>query len=71
MSTNAFKIIESDETAPENTKQELMSSVESLVLVLRFVQLFLGDYSSVLLDKFKSNNHIDNSTDTLKEDNNG
>lgn len=71
MNYNAFKIIESDEVAPENGKQEVMSSVKSLVLVLRFVQLFLGDYSSVILEKFKSENHLDNSNITSKEEENG
>lgn len=59
MSNNPFQIIEPHEAPPENVKSELMGSVKSLVLVLRFVQLFLGDYSNVLLDKFKSDSHLD------------
>jgi len=59
MSSNPFQIIEPHETAPDNIKNELMGSVKSIVLVLRFVQLFLGDYSSVMLDKFKSESHLD------------
>lgn len=59
MSSNPFQIIEPHETPPENIKNELMGSVKSIVLVLRFVQLFLGDYSNVMLDQFKSESHLD------------
>ncbi|MEM7162851.1 MAG: hypothetical protein AAF487_10485 [Bacteroidota bacterium] len=66
MSNNVFHIIEPNESAPENSKEELMTSVKSIVLVLRFVQLFLGDYSNVLLDKFKSDKHLE---DTNNQEN--
>lgn len=54
MSDNPFKIIAPrEELAPEH-KKEVIGSVKSIILVLRFVQLFVGDYTSVLLDKFKT-----------------
>ena len=67
MSENPFKIIEPNESAPENARAELMTSVKSIVLVLRFVQLFLGDFSNVLLNKLKAEKHLN---DTSKEGNN-
>ncbi|NND77057.1 MAG: hypothetical protein HKN39_02600 [Flavobacteriales bacterium] len=62
MNKNAFQIIEPNEQPPENGKDQVMGSVKSLVLVLRFVQLFLGDYSSLLLGQMKSDKHLDNNT---------
>lgn len=55
MDTNPFKIIEPREQLPEQMKKDVMGSVKSLVLVLRFVQLFMGDYAAVFVDKFKTN----------------
>lgn len=51
MADNPFKIIEPREEVPENLKKEVMGSVKSLVLILRFVQLFVGDFSATLLEK--------------------
>ncbi|MFM1932737.1 MAG: hypothetical protein RL226_2040 [Bacteroidota bacterium] len=33
-------------------RKDVMGSVKMAVLILRFVQLFVGDYSSVILEKF-------------------
>jgi hypothetical protein len=52
MSENPFKIIEPREQVPENMRKDVMGSVKMAVLILRFVQLFVGDYSSVILEKF-------------------
>ena len=52
MTENPFKIIEPREELPDNLKKEVMGSVKSLVLILRFVQLFVGDFSAILLEKF-------------------
>ena len=52
MTENPFKIIEPREELPDNLKKEVMGSVKSLVLILRFVQLFVGDFSATLLEKF-------------------
>jgi len=56
MNTNPFKIIEPREQVPEQMKKDVMGSVKSVVLILRFVQLFVGDYAGVFVDKFKTNN---------------
>lgn len=67
MSKNAFQIIEPNEIPPENGKEQVMGSVKSLVLVLRFVQLFLGDYSNLLLGQLRSDKHLDNDTTNTTE----
>jgi hypothetical protein len=54
MSDNPFKIIEPREAVPENLKKEVMGSVKTVVLILRFVQLFIGDYTSTILKLYKS-----------------
>lgn len=54
MSDNPFKIIEPRETLPAEFKDEVMGSVKTVVLILHIVQLFVGDYSSVFIDKFKT-----------------
>jgi len=51
--SNPFKIIESTEEAPKDLKVEVMKSTESAVLMLRFVQLFVGDYTAAALAKLK------------------
>ena len=54
MNDNPFKIIAPREELNSDHKKEVIGSVKSIVLVLRFVQLFVGDYTSVLIDKFKT-----------------
>jgi len=61
MSDNPFKIIEPREELPESHKSEVIGSVKSVILVLRFVQLFVGDFTTILLDKFKTNPNPDQS----------
>lgn len=56
MSDNPFKIIEPREAVPENLKKEVMGSVKTVVLILRFVQLFVGDYTSTILKLYRSTN---------------
>ena len=60
MSENPFKIIEPRETLPENFKEEVMGSVKTVILVLHIVQLFVGDYSAVFIDKFRTIDHPTN-----------
>ena len=51
--SNPFKIIEPSEQAPESVKGELMGSIENVVLIMRFVQLFAADSTAVALNKLK------------------
>ena len=53
MSSNPFKIIEPTEQAPDVVKGELMGSIDNVVLMLRFAQLFVADSTSVALNKMK------------------
>ena len=52
---NPFKIIKPTEEAPKELQGEVMGSVKTVVLILRFVQLFVGDYASSIIDLFKTN----------------
>lgn len=54
MTENPFKIIEPREEIPANVREEVLGSVKAIVLVLRFVQLFVGDFTSVMIDKMKT-----------------
>jgi len=65
MSSNPFKILEPREVLPENHKKEVLGSVNSIILVLRFVQLFVGDFTAVILDKFKTD-IFDDSSNSIK-----
>ena len=60
MKDNPFKIIEPREQVPETVKTEVMGSVKAVVLLLRFVQLFVGDFTTLLLDKFKTEDNNKN-----------
>ncbi|WP_306642280.1 hypothetical protein [Sanyastnella coralliicola] len=61
MSDNPFKIIEPREELPENLRKDVMGSVKTVVLMLRFVQLFVGDFSAVIIEKLsRSNKSSDN-----------
>lgn len=62
MSENPFKIIAPREELSSDHKREVIGSVKSIILVLRFVQLFVGDFTSVLLDKFKTDVDQDSKT---------
>lgn len=63
--SNPFKIIEPNEQAPENGREEVMGSISTMVLILRFVQLFVADSTGVILSKFK----IDLDSDRPKDKN--
>jgi len=58
--SNPFKIIEPSEQPPEGGRDELMGSISSVVLILRFVQLFMADSTAVVLNKFKIDLSKDN-----------
>lgn len=51
--SNPFKIIQPTEAPPSNMKGEVMGSVDGIVMVLRFVQLFAADSTAVMLTKMK------------------
>ncbi len=51
--SNPFKIIQPTEEVPDKVKGEVMGSIESVVLALRFVQLFVSDTAAVALTKMK------------------
>ncbi len=55
MQDNPFKIIEPREEVPMAVKKDVMGSVKALVLMIRFVQLFVGDFAAVFVDKLKTN----------------
>lgn len=65
MSDNPFKIIEPREQVPERVRDDVMGSVKAVVLILRFVQLFVGDFSGVILEKLSksSKDKKDNTND--------
>jgi len=54
MSKNPFQIISPEEELPMEHKQEVMGSVKTLVLIVRFVQLFVSDYTQTLITLFKT-----------------
>jgi hypothetical protein len=60
MNSNPFKIIEPTEQAPESVKGELMGSIDNVVLMLRFVQLFVADSTAVALNNLKIDLESDN-----------
>lgn len=51
--SNPFKIIQPTEEVPEKVKGELMGSIDSVVMGLRFVQLFVADSTAVALTQLK------------------
>jgi hypothetical protein len=51
--SNPFKIIQPTEEVPDKVKGEVMGSIESVVLALRFVQLFVADTAAVALTNMK------------------
>lgn len=64
MAENPFKIIEPREEIPETVRRDVMGNVKAIVLALRFVQLFLGDFTSILIDKMKTTPTPDKPTDS-------
>jgi len=54
MSKNQFKIIKPTEDPPEELEKEVMGSVKSIVLMVRVLQLFVGDIESTLVHLYKT-----------------
>ena len=53
MSENPFKIISPTDEVPKGLKAEVMGSVKVVMLTMRFIQLFIGDFANVLFDKVR------------------
>lgn len=53
MSDNPFKIIRSTDQPREDLRKEVMTSVKFVMLLMRFVQLFVSDFSLAMFDKVR------------------
>lgn len=53
MSENPFKLIRSTDQPPKELRAEVVSSVKFVMLMMRFVQLFVADFSLALFDKVR------------------
>jgi hypothetical protein len=53
MSDNPFKIIRPTDQPPESLRKDVVSSVKFLMLLMRFVQLFVADFSMSAFDKVR------------------
>lgn len=53
MNENPFKIIRPTDQPPENLRKEVMGSVKFVLLLMRFLQLFMADYASVLFENVR------------------
>lgn len=53
MSENPFKIIRSTDQPPESLRKDVVSSVKFIMLLMRFVQLFVADFSLSAFDKVR------------------
>ncbi len=54
MSKNHFEIIKPNEEPPKKLEQDVMGSVKTVVLILRVVQLFVGDIKDATSHLFKT-----------------
>ncbi|MBK9289598.1 MAG: hypothetical protein IPN38_18480 [Flavobacteriales bacterium] len=53
MSENPFKIIRPTDQPPESLRKDVMSSVKFVMLMMRFVQLFVADLGMSMFDKVR------------------
>ena len=53
MSDNPFKIIRPTDQPPESLRKDVVSSVKFIMLLMRFVQLFVADFSLAAFDKVR------------------
>ncbi|HQW05928.1 MAG: hypothetical protein IPH05_09790 [Flavobacteriales bacterium] len=53
MMENPFQIIRSTDQPPEHLRKEVMTSVKLVMLVMRFLQLFVADFSMSAFDKVR------------------
>lgn len=50
MNDNPFKIIRPTDTPPENLREDVLGSVEMVMLMMRFMQLFVADQVNALFE---------------------
>jgi hypothetical protein len=50
---NPFQIIRPTDEPPVELRKEVLGSVNFMMLVMRFTQLFVADYAAALFDKFR------------------
>ncbi|MBK6539762.1 MAG: hypothetical protein IPG10_00445 [Flavobacteriales bacterium] len=53
MSENPFKIIRATDEPPASLRGEVVSSVKFVLLLMRFLQLFMADFSAAIFDKVR------------------
>ncbi|MCB9184550.1 MAG: hypothetical protein H6591_11595 [Flavobacteriales bacterium] len=51
MKANPFHIIRPTEEAPPHLREDVLGSVRTAILLMRFAQLFVADYAQAILDK--------------------
>jgi len=59
MSENPFKIIRPTDQVPDDLKKDVMGSVKFVMLLIRFVQLFMADYSASVFDSVRLTGRTD------------
>lgn len=53
MSENPFKIIRSTDQPPADLRKEVMGSVKLMMLLMRFIQLFVADPAPAMFEKVR------------------
>ncbi|MEZ4740478.1 MAG: hypothetical protein R2818_14240 [Flavobacteriales bacterium] len=67
MSENPFKIIRSTDQPPGDLRKEVMGSVKLMMLLMRFIQLFVADPAPAMFEKVRlagrtRNKNVENGT---------
>ncbi|HPF90719.1 MAG: hypothetical protein H6590_05120 [Flavobacteriales bacterium] len=53
MSQGPFKIIRPSDEPPAELRKEVMGSVKLMMLMMRFMQLFMADYAGTIFENFR------------------
>lgn len=53
MNENPFKIIRPTDEPPETLRKEVIGSVKFVMLLMRFLQLFMADYANALFESVR------------------
>ncbi|HEX2616910.1 MAG TPA: hypothetical protein VHL57_05160 [Flavobacteriales bacterium] len=53
MNDNPFKIIRPTDQPPEHLRKEVLGSVKFVMLLMRFLQLFMADYANALFESVR------------------